>query len=72
MTKLSRIKVKEEHLGLFINSLWNLITLLENKDQVKNFLKDLLTHTEMKMFAKRTQIAKMLIEGTVIEISEIL
>lgn len=63
MTKISRIKVDPRHLGFFINNFWNLITLLENKDQVKAFLKDLLTHTEMKMFAKRIQIAKMLLEG---------
>ncbi len=63
MTKISRIKLDSKHLGFFLNNFWNLITLLENKDQVKSFLKDLLTHTEMKMFAKRIQIAKMLIEG---------
>lgn len=63
MTKISRIKVDPKHLGLFINNFWSLVTLLENKDQVKEFLKDLLTHTEMKMFAKRIQIAKMLLEG---------
>lgn len=63
MTKISRIKVDPRHLGFFINNFWNLITLLENKDQVASFLKDLLTHTEMKMFAKRIQIAKMLLDG---------
>lgn len=63
MTKVSRIKLDPKHLGFFLNNFWNLITLLENKDQVKSFLKDLLTHTEMKMFAKRIQIAKMLLEG---------
>lgn len=63
MTKVSRIKLDPKHLGFFLNNFWNLITLLENKDQVKDFLKDLLTHTEMKMFAKRIQIAKMLLEG---------
>lgn len=63
MTKVSRIKVDPRHFGLFLNNFWNLITLLENKEQVKNFLKDLLTHTEMRMLAKRIQIAKMLIEG---------
>lgn len=62
MTKISRIKIDPKHLGFFLNNFWNLITLLENKEQVKNFLKDLLTHTEMKMFAKRIQIAKMLLE----------
>lgn len=63
MTKISRIRVDSRRLGFFINNFWNLITLLENKDQVASFLKDLLTHTEMKMFAKRIQIAKMLLEG---------
>lgn len=63
MTKISRIKVDSRHLGFFINNFWNLITLLENKDQVASFLKDILTHTEMKMVAKRIQIAKMLLEG---------
>ena len=63
MTKVSRIRLDPRHLGFFINNFWNLITLLENKDQVASFLKDLLTHTEMKMFAKRVQIAKMLLEG---------
>lgn len=63
MPKISRFKVDSKHLGFFINNFWNVITLLENKDQVKDFLKDLLTHTEMKMFAKRIQIAKMLLEG---------
>ena len=62
MTKISRIKVDAKHLGLFLNNFWNLVTLLENKDQVASFLKDLLTHTEMKMLAKRIQIAKMLLE----------
>lgn len=63
MTKVSRISVDSQHLGFFMNNFWSLITLLEDKDQVKSFLKDLLTHTEMKMFAKRIQIAKMLLEG---------
>ena len=63
MTKVSRIRLDPKHLGFFLNNFWNLITLLENKDQVKSFLKDLLTHTEMKMFAKRIQIAKMLLDG---------
>lgn len=63
MTKVSRFKIDPKHLGFFINNFWAIITLLENKEQVKSFLKDLLTHTEMKMLAKRIQIAKMLLEG---------
>lgn len=63
MTKISRIRVDPRHMSFFLHNFWNLITLLEDKEQVKNFLKDLLTPTEMKMLAKRIQIAKMLIEG---------
>lgn len=63
MPRISRIRLDSKHLGFFLNNFWSLITLLENKDQVKSFLKDLLTHTEMKMLAKRIQIAKMLLEG---------
>lgn len=63
MTKISRIRIDSNHLGLIINNFWTAVTLLEDKEQVKLFLKDLLTHTEMKMLAKRIQIAKMLMEG---------
>lgn len=63
MTKLSRFQLDPKRLGFFLNSFWSLITLLEDKEQVKGFLKALLTHTEMKMLAKRIQISKMLVEG---------
>lgn len=63
MPRVSRIRIDPKHLGFFLNNFWGVITLLENKDQVKGFLKDLLTHTEMKMLAKRIQVAKMLLEG---------
>ncbi|PIR80204.1 MAG: hypothetical protein COU25_01255 [Candidatus Levybacteria bacterium CG10_big_fil_rev_8_21_14_0_10_35_13] len=63
MTKLSRFKLDPKHLGFFLNNFWSLITLLENKTEVRDFLKALLTHTEMKMLAKRIQISKMLVDG---------
>lgn len=63
MTKVSRVIIDPRHFDLFLNNFWNLITLLENKEEVKKFLKDVLTHTEMKMLVKRIQIAKMLVEG---------
>lgn len=63
MPRVSRIRLEPKYLGFFLNNFWGVITLLESKDQVKDFLKDLLTHTEMKMLAKRIQIAKMLLEG---------
>lgn len=63
MTKLSRKPVDPGHLGQFINNFWDGATLLSNKDEVKTFLRELLSHTETKMFAKRLQVAKMLLEG---------
>lgn len=50
-------------MGVFIDNFWNAITLIESKEETRKFLRDLLTHTEVKMLAKRIQIAKMLIEG---------
>lgn len=63
MTKLSRKPVDPEHLGQFINNFWDVVALLGNKEEVKAFLKEVLTHTETRMVAKRLQIAKMLFEG---------
>lgn len=63
MTKISRISPDPRHMGIFIDNFWNAVTLLESKEETKTFLKDLLTHTETKMFAKRIQIAKMLVQG---------
>lgn len=63
MTKISRLTIDPKDMGLFISNFWVTITLLEDKEEVKNFLKDLLSHTEMKMLAKRLQIAKMLLSG---------
>jgi TrpR-related protein YerC/YecD len=62
MPKVSKIKVDAANLNFFLNNFWSVVTLLEDKEQVKDFLKSLLTHTEMKMLAKRIQIAKMLLE----------
>lgn len=63
MPKLSRISPDPRHMGIFIDNFWNATTLIENKEEAKSFLKDLLTHTETKMFAKRIQITKMLLQG---------
>lgn len=63
MTKVSRLTVPPKSLGLFIDNFWNGITLLENKNQIKEFFKELLSPTEGKMLAKRLQICKMLLEN---------
>ena len=43
MTKVSRWTVDPERMGIFIDNFWNVLTLLDSKDQVKAFLKDLLS-----------------------------
>lgn len=63
MTKVSRMPVQPpELMGVYIDNFWNAITLLETKTETKEFLRNILSHTEIKMVAKRLQIAKMLIE----------
>ena len=63
MTKLSRRKLDKKELGQYINNLWNAFTLATSKEDIKLLFKDLFTHTEYKMFAKRFQLARLLIAG---------
>lgn len=46
-----------------LDELWTMIALLETRDEVKNFFKDLLSETEAIMLARRIQIAKQLLCG---------
>ena len=50
---------KKKYLGDF----YTMISLLKNRDEVKNFLKDLLTLSEVVMISRRIQVAKMLMDG---------
>jgi TrpR-related protein YerC/YecD len=63
MPKLSRIPVEQRRMTYFISNLWNAFTLIDNRDETVRFLQELLSPTEIRMFAKRVQIAKMLLEG---------
>ncbi|OGI27591.1 MAG: hypothetical protein A2359_04670 [Candidatus Moranbacteria bacterium RIFOXYB1_FULL_43_19] len=47
----------------FLGELYDMIALLKNRDEVKQFFKDLLTLSETVMVSRRLQIAKMLLEG---------
>jgi uncharacterized protein YerC len=58
MTKLSRLGLDPNDMGLYINNLWAVFTLVYDKKQVRALFKDLFTHTEYKMFAKRLEIAR--------------
>lgn len=61
MTKISRKNVGIKDFGLYVNNLWSVFTMLDSKEDVRAFFRDLFTHTEYKMFAKRLEIAKRLL-----------
>ena len=52
-----------KRLSIFINRFWDAITLIEERNEAISFLKDLLTPTEVRMLAKRLQVADMLAKG---------
>lgn len=63
MTKISRIPVEKKKMDQFYNDFWDAVASLGTREEAKNFLFDLLTHTERRMLAKRFQITVMLLEG---------
>ncbi len=50
---------RKKYLGEF----YSMVSLLKNRDEVKNFFKDLLTLSEVVMISRRIQVAKMLLGG---------
>jgi len=54
--------VDPEKLGFYINNLWSAFTLMDSKADIRLLFKDLFTHTEYKMFAKRLEIARRLLK----------
>lgn len=52
-----------KRLSVFIHRFWDAITLIGDRSEAISFLKDLLTPTEIRMLAKRLQIADMLAKG---------
>lgn len=63
MTKLSKLGLDPKDFGLYVNNLWTAFTLMDTKDDIRLLFKDIFTHTEYKMFAKRLEIARRLLEG---------
>jgi uncharacterized protein YerC len=63
MPKLSRKRLDSKILGGYVNNLWSAFTLMETKQDIKLLFKDLFTHTEYKMFAKRLEIARRLLNN---------
>lgn len=62
MPRLS-IYTDPKRLSVFIHRFWDAVTLLGDRNEVVSFFKDLLTPTEIRMLAKRLQIADMLAKG---------
>jgi len=63
MTKLSRWPIEKEKMSLFLDDFWTAVASLKSKTEARMFFNQFLTHTERKMFAKRFQIAMMLVLG---------
>ncbi len=60
-------KVRPESLSQFekrglLNELWSMVALLENRDEIENFFKTLLSESEAVMLARRIQIARRLLQ----------
>ena len=63
MGKIKPKSLPQKELYKLLDEFYSIITLLETKDEVKNFFKDLLSISEALMIARRIQIAKMLVAG---------
>ena len=70
MTKLSRKFVDPEKFGHYVNNLWSAFTLMDSKEDIRSLFKDLFTHTEYKMFAKRLEIGRRLLRGELYSVIE--
>lgn len=57
--QLTPIKERNQLLHEF----WTTLALLESVDEIKNFLKDLLSETEALMLARRLKIARLIYSG---------
>jgi len=62
MTKLSRKPLPREDWEEFFDQICIALTMCETKQEVREFLNDLWTYTEKKMFSKRLQVARELLE----------
>lgn len=63
MPRIKPKQLQKEEYHKLLDELYSIITLLETKEEVKNFFKDLLSAGEAVMLARRIQIAKMLMAG---------
>ena len=55
--------IPREERAHMLDTLWTMIALLETRDDVENFFRDLLSETEAVMLARRIIIATRLLQG---------
>lgn len=63
---MSKVKPKQlppKDFYKLLDEFYSIVTLLETREEVKNFFKDLLSASEALMLSRRIQIAKMLLAG---------
>lgn len=63
MGKVRYNELTENEKKKFLGQFYSMVALLKNRDEVKSFLKDLLTLSEVVMISRRIEIAMMLLEG---------
>jgi len=63
MPRVQPKSIPPQERSALLDELWTMIALLESRDEVKSFFKDLLSETEAVMLARRIRIAKLLLEG---------
>lgn len=47
----------------YLGDFYSMVSMLDGREEIKNFFKDLLTLSEITMISRRIQIAKSLLEG---------
>lgn len=68
MAKFNPKKLNLTERTQLLNLLWSIIAELKNKEEVKNFFKDLLSESEAIMLARRITVAQKLLEGDTYDI----
>ncbi len=63
MGKIKPKSIPRQELYKLLDEFYSIITLLESKEEVRNFFKDLFSISEAVMVARRIQIAKLLLAG---------
>jgi len=67
MAKVTLSSVDNKDRYELLDELYDMISVLENREEVKNFFRDLLTPSESLMLARRIAVAKMLLAGATYE-----